>query len=61
MKLQTEIENLKADYYHLKLEWNEEKERAQRGTQKAEREAGVVQTQLKQLEELVGLQFALHP
>lgn len=52
MKLQTEVENLKADYYHLKLECNEEKQKAQKGVQKAEKEADVIQIQLKQLEDL---------
>ena len=52
IKLQTENESLKADYYHLKLECNEEKERAQKNVLQAEKEADGIQIQLKQLEDL---------
>lgn len=53
MKLQTEVENLKADYYRLKLECNEEKDKSQKEAQKSERETHVIQNQLTQLEEMV--------
>ena len=53
MKQKTEMENLQAEYYRFKLEWNEEKQKAEKGTQKAEKEVNVFQMQLKQLEEQV--------
>ena len=53
MKQKTEMENLKAEYYRFKLEWNEEKQKAEKGTQKAEKEVNVFQMHLKQLEEQV--------
>lgn len=51
---QTTLENLKAEYYHLKLELNEEKQKQHQGSQKAEKEASEIQMQLKQLEDAVG-------
>ena len=51
MQQQTTLENLKAEYYHLKLELNEEREKQHNGSQKAEKEASEIQQQLKQLEE----------
>ena len=51
MQQQTTLENLKAEYYHLKLELNEEREKQHKGSQKAEKEASEIQQQLKQLEE----------
>lgn len=51
MQQQTALENLKAEYYHLKLELNEEREKQHKGSQKAEKEASEIQQQLKQLEE----------
>ena len=50
---QTTLENLKAEYYHLKLELNEEKQKQHQGSQKAEKEASEIQQQLKQLEDAI--------
>ena len=54
MKLQAEIETLKADDYSIQVGWNDEKQKSQRDVQKAEKEAEAIQMQLKQIEDLVG-------